>query len=118
MTRRLRLRPEDIIVGLDLAGEQHQAVICRMEGERLTRFRIPQSLNGFDNLLMRTQLIALQSTGRRIFTSRGHRLWRYKLTCVHEKVLTCDRNRRQPDAVACLSPTTNAAPSLWKHYTS
>ena len=62
MTRRLRLEPEDIIVGLDLAGEQHQAVICRMEGERLTRFRIPHSLSGFDDLLMRTRLLASQST--------------------------------------------------------
>ena len=30
MVRRLRLKPEDIIMGLDLAGEQHQAV-CLVE---------------------------------------------------------------------------------------
>jgi transposase len=74
MTRRLRLEPEDIIVGLDLAGEQHQATICRMEGERLTRFRVPHSLLGFDDLLMRTRLLASQSSSRRIFAfeATGH----------------------------------------------
>ena len=74
MTRRLRLRPEDIIAGLDLAGEEHQAVICRAEGERLTRFRVPHSLRGFDDLLLRTRLLASQSTGRRVFAfeATGH----------------------------------------------
>jgi transposase len=74
MARRLRLEPEDIIVGLDLAGEQHQAAICRMEGERLTRFRVPHSLVGFDDLLMRARLLASQSSGRRVFAfeATGH----------------------------------------------
>lgn len=40
MTKGNGLNSEDIIVGLDPAGEQHQAVIMRAEGERLTRFRL------------------------------------------------------------------------------
>jgi transposase len=74
MARRLRLEPEDIIVGLDLAGEQHQAVICRAAGERLTRFRVSHSLRGFDDLLMRTRLLAPQSDRRRVFAfeATGH----------------------------------------------
>ena len=56
MTKRIRLNPEDIIVGLDLAGEEHQAVIMRMEGERLTRFRVPHSLRGFEDLLQRYRM--------------------------------------------------------------
>jgi len=52
MARRLRLEPEDIIVGLDLAGEQHQAAICRMEGERLTRAELQELLAGTDGLAM------------------------------------------------------------------
>jgi transposase len=74
MATRLRLKPEDIIVGLDLAGEQHQAVICRAAGERLTRFRVSHSLRGFDDLLMRTRLLAPQADRRRVFAfeATGH----------------------------------------------
>jgi transposase len=74
MTRRLRLEPEDIIVGLDLAGDEHQAVICRAHGGRLTRFRVPHSRSGFDDLLLRTRLVAPKSSGRYIFAfeATGH----------------------------------------------
>jgi transposase len=67
MTKRIRLDPEDIIVGLDLAGEEHQAVIMRMEGERLTRLRVPHSLRGFDDLLKRSRPVVWHSSGRRVF---------------------------------------------------
>src|SRR5680860_1323014 len=74
MTKRIRLNPEDIIVGLDLAGEEHQAVIMRMEGDRLTRFRVPHSLRGFEDLLQRSRPGAWQSPGRRVFAfeATGH----------------------------------------------
>jgi len=77
MTKRIRLNPEDIIVGLDLAGEEHQAVIMRMEGDRLTRFRVPHSLRGFEDLLQRSRPGAWQSPGRRVFAfeATGH-VWR------------------------------------------
>ncbi len=74
MTKGNGLNPEDIIVGLDLAGEQHQAVIMRAEGERLTRFRLAHSLRGFDELLRRSRPVAWRSSGKRIFAfeATGH----------------------------------------------
>ena len=74
MTRRLRLQPENIIVGLDLAGAQHHAVVCQAEGERLTRFRVPHSLVGFEDLARRSRLLTPQPSGRRVFAfeATGH----------------------------------------------
>lgn len=63
MAKRIGPNLEDIIVGLDLAGEEHQVVIMRMEGERLTCFRVPHSLPGFEDLLKRSRPAAWQSAG-------------------------------------------------------
>ena len=54
-TANSRLGPDDVIVGLDLATREHQAVVALSPapGKRLTRFRVPHSRKGLAELLRR-----------------------------------------------------------------
>jgi hypothetical protein len=69
--------PDDVIVGLDLASQEHQVVVLDSDGRRLMRFRISHSLNGLEQLLDRTLPARLERvTGERVFCfeATGH-LW-------------------------------------------
>ncbi len=54
--RTRHLEPNDIAVGIDLAGEKHVAVLLSAQGERLTRFSIPHSRQGMKELIRRCAL--------------------------------------------------------------
>jgi transposase len=72
-----RLGPNDVIVGLDLASKEHQAVVMDTNGKRLTRFRLPHSRKGFEELLRRTEPSLLNRPGNgRVFAfeATGH-IW-------------------------------------------
>src|SRR5262247_206307 len=62
---RCRLGSDDVIIGLDLASAEHQAVVLTVAGQRLTRFRIPHTRAGLENLLRRTTPAALGRAGLR-----------------------------------------------------
>jgi len=68
---RCRLGSDDVVIGLDLASAEHQAVVLTAAGQRLTRFRIPHTRAG---------LVAQVRTHR-----AGHRIWRYKLTQIQRE---------------------------------
>ncbi len=73
--KRCRLGPDDVIVGLDLASQEHQVVVLDSKGRRLTRFRIPHSISGLKELLDRTVPGRLERvTGERVFCfeATGH----------------------------------------------
>lgn len=70
-----RLGANDVIVGLDLATKEHQAVVLSMNGSRLTRFRVPHSRKGLGELLRRTGPgLSGQAGGQRLFAfeATGH----------------------------------------------
>jgi len=70
-----RLGQNDVIVGLDLASKEHQAVVMDSSGKRLTRFRLPHSRKGFEELLRRTEPALLNCPGKsRVFAfeATGH----------------------------------------------
>src|SRR5215467_1407200 len=74
---RCRRGSDDVVIGLDLASAEHQVVVLTAVGERLTRFRIPHSRAGFEELLRRTTPAALgRAGGARVFAfeATGH-LW-------------------------------------------
>src|SRR5215510_4529108 len=74
---RCRLGSDDVIIGLDLASAEHQAVVLTVAGQRLTRFRIPHTRAGLEDLLRRTTPAALgRAEGARIFAfeATGH-MW-------------------------------------------
>jgi len=50
---RCRLGSDDVVIGLDLASAEHQAVVLTAAGQRLTRFRIPHTRAGLEALLRR-----------------------------------------------------------------
>lgn len=73
--RAAELRPgvDDIIVGIDLAAREHQAVIVDANGRRLTRFRISHSRDGLAELLRRSSPQRWQATGcLYAFEATGH----------------------------------------------
>jgi transposase len=75
--RSTRVTPDDVIIGLDLASTEHQVVVLDPAGQRLTRFRIPNSRVGFTELLRRTlpRLLGHPTRGRCFaFEATGH-LW-------------------------------------------
>jgi len=70
-----RLGQDDVIVGLDLATVEHQAVVIDSDGKRLARFRVPHSRKGINELLRRTAPALLnRPSGRRTFAfeATGH----------------------------------------------
>ena len=72
---RCRLDREDVVIGLDLASAEHQVVVLTAAGQRLTRFRIPHSRAGLEELLRRTAPAGLgRAGGRRLFAfeATGH----------------------------------------------
>ena len=74
---RCRLGSNDVVIGLDLASAEHQVVVLTAAGQRLTRFRIPHSRAGLEELLWRTTPAALgRAGGARVFAfeATGH-LW-------------------------------------------
>ncbi len=74
---RHRLGSDDVVIGLDLASAEHQAVVLTAAGQRLTRFRIPHTRAGLEELLRRTMPAALgRAGGARVFAfeATGH-LW-------------------------------------------
>jgi len=74
---RCRLGSDDVVIGLDLASAEHQAVVLTAAGQRLTRFRIPHTRAGLEELLRRTTPAALgRAGGARVFAfeATGH-LW-------------------------------------------
>ena len=74
---RCRLGSEDVVIGLDLASAEHQAVVLTAAGQRLPRFRIPHTRAGLEDLLRRTTPAALgRAGGARVsaFEAIGH-LW-------------------------------------------
>src|SRR5215470_2613698 len=84
---RCRLGSDDVVIGLDLASAEHQAVLLTAAGQRLTRFRIPHSRAGLEELLQRTTPAALgRAGGARVFAfeATGH-LWE-----------ACSRSLRRP----------------------
>jgi hypothetical protein len=64
--RAAELRPgsDAIIVGIDLAAREHQAVIVDADGSRLTRFRVDHSRDGITELLRRSRPKSWQAEGR------------------------------------------------------
>ena len=74
---RCRLGSDDVVIGLDLASAEHQAVVLTAAGQRLTRFRIPHTRAGLEERLRRTTPAALgRAGGARVFAfeATGH-LW-------------------------------------------
>src|SRR5258708_21796259 len=72
---RCRLGSDDVVIGLDLASAEHQVVVLTADGRRLTRFKIPHSRVGLEELLRRTMPAALSRTGgSRVFAfeATGH----------------------------------------------
>src|SRR6266851_1632641 len=72
---RCRLGSDDVVIGLDLASVEHQVVVLTADGQRLTRFKIPHSRVGLEELLRRTMPAALSRTGgSRVFAfeATGH----------------------------------------------
>ena len=72
---RCRLGSDDVVIGLDLASAEHQVVVLTAAGQRLTRFRIPHSRVGLEELLRRTTPAALgRAGGARVFAfeATGH----------------------------------------------
>jgi transposase len=72
---RCRLGSDDVVIGLDLASAEHQVVVLTADGRRLTRFKIPHSRVGLEELLRRTMPAALSGTGgSRVFAfeATGH----------------------------------------------
>jgi transposase len=71
---RCRLSSEDVVIGLDLASTEHQAVVLTGDGRRLTRFKVPHSHAGLDELLRRTAPAVLGRGGARVFAfeATGH----------------------------------------------
>jgi hypothetical protein len=64
-----------VVIGLDLASAEHQVVVLTADGQRLTRFKIPHSRVGLEELLRRTMPAALSRTGgSRVFAfeATGH----------------------------------------------
>src|SRR5581483_3309913 len=70
---RCRLGSDDVVIGLDLASAEHQVVVLTAHGQRLTRFRIPHSRVGLEELLRRTLPGALGRAG-------GHRVFAFEAT--------------------------------------
>ena len=69
----LRPRGDDIIVGIDLAAREHQAVIVDADGRRLTRFRVPHPREGIGELLRRSRPRSWQAADRLFaFEATGH----------------------------------------------
>jgi transposase len=68
-----RLAHDDVLVGLDLASTGHQVVILNADGQRLTRFRIPHSRAGLEEVLRRS---APSAWGRPL----GHRVFAFEAT--------------------------------------
>lgn len=72
---RCRLDHQDVVIGLDLASTEHQVVVLTATGQRLTRFKIPHSRRGLDELLRRTVPAVLgRAGGARVFAfeATGH----------------------------------------------
>jgi transposase len=72
---RCRLGSDDVVIGLDLASAEHQVVVLTADGQRLTRFKIPHSRVGLEELLRRTMPAALSRPGgSRVFAfeATGH----------------------------------------------
>ena len=71
---RCRLGSEDVVIGLDLESTEHQAVVLAADGRRLTRFKVPHSRAGVDELLRRTAPLTLGRGGTRVFAfeATGH----------------------------------------------
>jgi transposase len=64
-----------VVIGLDLASAEHEAVVLTAAGQRLTRFRIPHTRAGLEKLLRRITPAALgRAGGARVFTfeATGH----------------------------------------------
>jgi transposase len=71
----IELEDDDLIVGMDLAGEEHPVVLLSSQGRRLTCFKIPHSIAGFEELTRRCRPEAWQRPGgRRLFAfeATGH----------------------------------------------
>jgi transposase len=86
---RCRLGAEDVVIGLDVASREHQAVVLTGDGRRLTRFKVPHSRAGIEELLRRTAPPLLGRGGARVFAfeATGH-VWEalaYRLRAAGER---------------------------------
>jgi Transposase len=73
---RCRLSSEDVVIGLDLARTEHQAVVLTGDGRRLTRSKVPHSQAGLEELLRRTAPAVLSRGGARVFAFEATgRVW-------------------------------------------
>jgi hypothetical protein len=75
MTTTPHLGPDDLAIGLDLGSQEHQVVVITAQGQRVTRFRVPHSRKGVEELLLRTRPAALgRADGQRAFAfeATGH----------------------------------------------
>jgi transposase len=54
-TKRPRLGPHDIAVGIDLATTGHVVAVINAEGSRVARFKIPHSVQGVEELMRRVE---------------------------------------------------------------
>src|SRR5262249_54819358 len=74
---RCRLGSDDVVIGLDWASAERQAVVVTAAGKRLARLRMPHARAGLEELLRRTTPAALgRPGGARVFAfeATGH-LW-------------------------------------------
>src|SRR5260370_23025312 len=62
-----------VVIRLGLASAEHQVVVLAADGQRLTRFKIPHSRVGLEELLRRTMPAALSRTG-------GSRMFAFEAT--------------------------------------
>jgi hypothetical protein len=59
-----------------LASTEHQAVVLTGDGRRLTRFKVPHSQAGLEELLRRTAPAVLSRGGARVFAFEATgRVW-------------------------------------------
>jgi hypothetical protein len=76
MARRTRhLEANDTAVGIDLASEKHVVVLLSAQGQRLTRFSIPHSREGMEELIRRCAPERWKRPGARAifaFEATGH----------------------------------------------
>ncbi len=71
--KRPHLSPQDIAVGIDLATTGHVVAILGASGSRITRFKIPHSIQGFQELRRRAaRHVPLNGRAHYAFEATGH----------------------------------------------
>jgi hypothetical protein len=72
--KRCRLGPDNLMVGLHLAGQEHQTDVLESKGRRLTRLRTSPSTSGLKKFLDRALPGRLDRvTGEQVFCFQAKR---------------------------------------------